>query len=105
MLSPIEQLTMVTHNELRVSYVYMLQYVYDHKVDILRNIDLPQVIDDIHHLTLTSNSVRQLNIVNNYSYYQGKHVHCILFVMSVDLWEGNGFSKKDCCILSLIPMS
>ena len=28
----------------------MLQYVYDHKVDILRNIDLPQVIDDIHHL-------------------------------------------------------
>ena len=73
MLSPIEQLNLVTQNELRVSYVYMIQYIYDHKVDILRNIDVPQVIDDIHHLTLTSNSVRQLNVVDNYSYYQGKH--------------------------------
>lgn len=73
MISPIEQLDLVSTNESRISYVYMLQYIHDHKVDILRNIDLPEHIDDIHHLTLTSNSVRQLNVVNNYSYYQGKN--------------------------------
>ena len=27
----------------------------------------------LHHLSLTSNSVRQLNVVQNYSYYKGKN--------------------------------
>ena len=51
----------------------MLQYIFEHTVDVLRNIDLPKDIEDIHHLSLTSNSVRQLNVVNNYSYYKGKN--------------------------------
>ena len=51
----------------------MLQYIYEHKIDILRNINFPEDIENIHHLSLTSNSVRQLNVVNNYSYYKGKN--------------------------------
>ncbi len=72
-LSPLEQLDMIHKHELCKSYVYMLQYIYEHKVDILRNINLPETIDNIHHLSLTSNSVRQLNVINNYSYYKGKN--------------------------------
>lgn len=72
-LSAIENLHMVHNNEQRISYIYMLQYIYEHKVDIVRNIDLPEDIDNIHYLSLTSNSVRQLNVVSNYSYYKGKN--------------------------------
>ena len=57
----------------------MLQYIFEHTVDVLRNIDLPEDIEEIHHLSLTSNSVRQLNVVNNYSYYKGKN----------DYWHSN----------------
>jgi len=51
----------------------MLQYIHEHKVDLVRNINLPEHIDNIHHLSLTSNSVRQLNVIQNYSYYKGKN--------------------------------
>jgi len=73
MLSPIEFLDLIHKHELRKSYIYMLQYINEHKVDLLRNINLPEDIDNIHHLSLTSNSVRQLNVINNYSYYKGKN--------------------------------
>ena len=73
MISPIEQLDMIHTHELRNSYIYLLQYVYEHTQDIIKNIHKPQRINDIHHLSLTSNSVRQLNVVQNYSYYKGKN--------------------------------
>jgi DNA mismatch repair protein MutS len=71
--SPIEQLDMTYKYELCKSYIYLLQYIYEHKVDSLRNINLPELIENIHSLSLTSNSSRQLNIVNNYSNYRGKY--------------------------------
>jgi len=73
LLTPIEHVDMLHKNELRKSYIYMLQYIHEHNVDILRNINLPEDIENIHHLSLTSNSVRQLNVINNYSYYKGKN--------------------------------
>ena len=47
----------------------MLQYIYEHKVDILRHIEEPKEIQDINYLSLTTNSIRQLNVINNYSYF------------------------------------
>jgi DNA mismatch repair protein MutS len=73
LLIPIEELNFVYKNELRNSYIYMIQYIYEHKVDSIRNINLPEDIENIHHLLLTSNSVRQLNVISNYSYYKGKY--------------------------------
>jgi DNA mismatch repair protein MutS len=72
-LSPIEELDMVHTHEMRHSYVYLLQYIYEHTHEILHNMPPPQKINDIHHLSLTSNSVRQLNVIQNYSYYKGKN--------------------------------
>ena len=71
--SPLEKLDMIHKHELSKSYVYMLQYIQDHRVDSIRNIDLPEPIDNKTNLSLTSSSVRQLNVINNYSYYKGKH--------------------------------
>ena len=73
LLSPIENLDLVHTHEMRNSYVYLLLYIYEHKQGILQNIHSPQKINDINHLSLTSNSVRQLNVVQNYSYYKGKN--------------------------------
>ena len=70
---PMDDFQMVHTPELCKSYVYMLQYIYDHKVDCLRNISEPEPIDQVNHLSLTSNSARQLNVVSNYSYYKGKY--------------------------------
>ena len=73
MITPIENLDMIHTHEMRHSYIYLLQYIYEHTNDIIKNIHKPQKINDIHHLSLTSNSVRQLNVIDNYSYYKGKH--------------------------------
>lgn len=70
--NPMEELSMIYKPELCKAYVYMLQYIYDHKVDCLRNIQKPKTIETNHYLSLTSNSARQLTVVGNYSYYKGK---------------------------------
>ncbi len=51
----------------------MLLYLYEHNKEIIRNINFPESIENRNYLTLTSNSVRQLNVINNYSYYKGKN--------------------------------
>ena len=72
-ISPIEYFNLENKNECRLSYIYMLQYIYEHKVDILRHIENPLEIKDNNYLSLTSNSIRQLNVINNYSYFKGKN--------------------------------
>jgi len=73
MLSPIEYFDLELKPELVISYIYLLQYVKDHRVDTLQNIEKPEIVNDTNFLSLTSNSIRQLNIVNNYSYFKGKN--------------------------------
>ena len=51
----------------------MLQYIYEQKQDIIKNINYPEKINDIKHLSIASNGVRQLNVIQNYSYYKGKN--------------------------------
>ena len=72
-VTPIEELNMIHCSELRNSYIYMLQYIYEHKQDIIKNINYPEKINDIHHMSIASNGVRQLNVIQNYSYYKGKN--------------------------------
>ena len=73
MLSPIEYFDLEKSQELILSYIFLLQYVFDHRADTLENIENPEIIIDDKHLCLTSNSIRQLNVINNYSYFKGKN--------------------------------
>ena len=73
MITPIETFDLENYPELVVSYIYLLQYVHDHRVDILKNIEKPELVQDEQCLCLTSNSIRQLNVINNYSYFKGKN--------------------------------
>ena len=73
MLTPIEFLDLELKQECVVSYIYLLQYINDHRADTLENIERPEIVEDSKCLCLTSNSIRQLNVINNYSYFKGKN--------------------------------
>ncbi len=73
MMTPIEHFDLEMKPELVTSYIYMLQYIQDHLTDNLMNIAIPEYVNNTHSLCLTSNSIRQLNVVNNYSYFKGKN--------------------------------
>tara|TARA_B100001094_G_scaffold138004_1_gene133619 strand:+ start:790 stop:3882 length:3093 start_codon:yes stop_codon:yes gene_type:complete len=72
-MSPIEHFDLEMKSELVISYIYLLKYIQDHRADTLNNIEKPEVISDNKCLCITSNSIRQLNVINNYSYYKGKN--------------------------------
>ena len=73
MMSPIEYFDLEMKPELVVSYIYLLQYIKDHIAETLQNIEIPEIMNDNKCLCLTSNSIRQLNVINNYSYFKGKN--------------------------------
>ena len=73
MMTPIEHFDLETKPELVTAYVYMLLYINDHVAETLKNIEHPEFISDENSLCLTSNSIRQLNVINNYSYFKGKN--------------------------------
>ena len=73
MMTPIEHFDLEMKPELVVSYVYLLQYINDHIAETLQNIEIPELMNDKQCLCLTSNSIRQLNVINNYSYFKGKN--------------------------------
>ena len=50
MISPIEQLDLVHTHEMRNSYVFLLQYVYEHTQEIIQNIHKPQRINDTSYV-------------------------------------------------------
>ena len=72
LMTPLEHFDLEMKTEL-TSYIYLLLYIKDHRTDILNNIERPKLLNDNQCLSLTSNSIRQLNVINNYSYYKGKN--------------------------------
>ena len=66
---------MEREKELLLSYILMIQFVYEHKINNIMNIFYPQELNN--YLVLTNNCIRQLNICDNYSFYKGKMIHLI----------------------------
>tara|TARA_B110001469_G_scaffold71287_1_gene67775 strand:- start:2142 stop:5216 length:3075 start_codon:yes stop_codon:yes gene_type:complete len=73
MVEPLEYFELIKKPEVTLSYIYMIIYIYQHKNDILNNIEYPIEYKNINYLSLNSNCARQLNVVSNYSYYKGKN--------------------------------
>ena len=73
MIEPLEYFELIKKTEATLSYIYMIIYIYQHKSDILNNIEYPMEYKNQDYLSLNSNCVRQLNVVSNYSYYKGKN--------------------------------
>jgi len=73
MLTPIEYLDFERENELLLSYLFMVQYVYEHKITNIMELSKPIRVHDKTHMVLTNNCIRQLNISDNYSFYSGQN--------------------------------
>ena len=73
MVSPLELFGMERKREVSLSYVYMIAYIYEHRQDLVSHLDHPQEYRQRDCLLLHSNAIRQLNVIQNYSYYRGKH--------------------------------
>ena len=73
MITPIEELNLERKEEVLLSYIYLLNFIYQHKTNLINNIELPEELDDENYLILSADSVRQLNVFNNYSFYTGKN--------------------------------
>jgi DNA mismatch repair protein MutS len=69
-LSPIEFLNMERKQIALVSFVYMLEFVYEHNEKLLLNITKPVIAENDTNLILTNNALFQLDIVGK------KHCLC-----------------------------
>ena len=56
-----------------------MKYVHDHRADILSNIENPEIVVNDQHLCLTSNSIRQLNVINNYLISKEKMIFTVCY--------------------------
>lgn len=73
MLSPIENLNLERYPETVLSYIYLLQYIYEHTSNLINKIEIPVQLDDLDYCILPSDTARQLNIINNNNFYKGKN--------------------------------
>uniref|UniRef100_A0A6C0CJY9 DNA mismatch repair proteins mutS family domain-containing protein n=1 Tax=viral metagenome TaxID=1070528 RepID=A0A6C0CJY9_9ZZZZ len=65
MLSPIEELDLEYKQTALISYVLLMQFVYEHDNSILNKIQKPDVLDDKFYTSLLNNAMYQLSLINN----------------------------------------
>jgi len=73
MNTPIEELNLERKEEVLLSYVYLLNFIHQHKTNLIDNVERPNELNDENYLILSADSVRQLNVFNNYSFYTGRN--------------------------------
>jgi DNA mismatch repair protein MutS len=66
-LSPAEYLDIELYPNCIISFILMIQYVYDYNENMLNNIKKPIFNPNNKHLTLHNNAINQLNLIDNYS--------------------------------------
>jgi DNA mismatch repair protein MutS len=65
MLSVFEFLDMERNPYVRIAYIMLLDYAYQHNNNIINNIFKPEIFKDNRHLILGNNAIFQLNILEN----------------------------------------
>ena len=80
MCSPIENIHCETKPETVLSYILLLEYVYQHRSNIINNLNMPEQLENVSYLNLTNNSIRQLNVISNNNNYKGRHDSLITIV-------------------------
>lgn len=64
-LSQIERLGLEKYPELVVSWITLIDYVYEHNPKVIKNIDYPELILNNNYLLLENNAIEQLNLITN----------------------------------------
>lgn len=73
MLTPIEYIDMECMPDALISFLYLLQFAYEHKDNIIQNIRKPEISNVYNHLILSNNAIQQLNVYDNFNNYSGRY--------------------------------
>jgi len=65
MLSIIEYLNLEKYSLGRLSFCSLLQFAYEHNNDIIKELKIPELLDNSKNLAIEYNSALQLNIISN----------------------------------------
>ena len=76
-LSPIEYLDLEREPEIVLSYIYMIQFIHEHKVENTLCLQKPEFKLNNKFLLLSHNCVEQLNVIDNRKYSNEKY-NCLL---------------------------
>ena len=61
---PIEYIELTSYPDLVISFIFLLQFAYEHDHTIIKKIKKPYIILDKNHLILNNDSIYQLNVIN-----------------------------------------
>lgn len=64
-LSQIERLNLEKHPQLVTSWITLIDYIYEHNPQVIKNIDYPELIFNNNYLLLENNAIEQLNLITN----------------------------------------
>ena len=73
MLSPIEYLGFERDSEITLSYIYMLQFIHEHKIENAMSLKKPQFKLNREYLLLSHNCVQQLYVIDNKEHSSEKY--------------------------------
>jgi DNA mismatch repair protein MutS len=93
-LTPIEYFDWERKPNIVLSYLFMLHHVYLHKSDLINNISIPKEESDSEFLKITSDGIRQLNIISNTNNYKGKGDSLISILNKCKTSIGKRFFKE-----------
>ena len=65
MLSVIEFLDLEYKQFALISYIFLLDFAYEHSANIISKIDKPELWEETNYLNSTNNSINQLNVVSH----------------------------------------
>jgi len=72
-LSPVEYLGFERDNEITLSYIYMLQFIHEHKIENTMSLKKPEFKHNHKYLLLSHNCVEQLYVIDNKEHSSEKY--------------------------------
>lgn len=64
-LTPVEFINMETLPFALISYMYLLEFTYEHNENIIKKLIKPSIVDTSKYLILSHDSINQLNLIRN----------------------------------------
>ena len=93
-LSPIEYLNFENELEIKYSYIYMLQFIYEHKIENIHNIHKPIIKENQEYLSLSYNCIHQLYITEAQEHRSEKYNSLLSIVNKCNTAIGRRLCKE-----------
>ena len=72
-LSTLEYLNLENESDITYSYIYMIQFIYEHKIENIQNIQIPVLKENDKYLSLSYNCIHQLYITDAHEHKTEKY--------------------------------